>query len=94
MTEISLPGDTRPRLAAHVRLAFDKRRDRWMVQAPERVLVPDEIALEILRRCDGRSSLAQIIDGLAMEFDAPHDEIARDVTRLIDDLSARGILVR
>ena len=35
-----------PRLPRHIKLRFDKQRDRWVVLAPERVLVPDETALE------------------------------------------------
>jgi pyrroloquinoline quinone biosynthesis protein D len=85
--------EVRPRLAPHVRLSFDARRDRWVVQAPERLLVPDEIALEILQRCDGRP-LEEILDELARAFDAPREEIARDVTQLIEDLQRRGILVQ
>jgi pyrroloquinoline quinone biosynthesis protein D len=87
-----LDGDARPRLAPHVRLSFDARRDRWVVQAPERIFVPDEIALEILQRCDGRP-LAAIIDELAGAFDASREVIAKDVAALIADLGQRGILV-
>jgi pyrroloquinoline quinone biosynthesis protein D len=81
----------RPRFAPHVRLSFDARRSRWVVQAPERLLIPDEIALEVLRRCDGRS-VAEIIDDLVQAFDAPRETIAGDVGLLIADLERRGIL--
>ena len=83
----------RPRLAAGVRLGRDTRRDRWVLQAPERVLVLDEIAHEIIRRCDGRT-VGDIVDDLARTFEAPKDEIAADVLTLIDDLAGKGVLMR
>ena len=86
-------GTARPRLAPHVRLSFDARRQRWVVMAPERLLVPDETALEVLRRCTGDASLDDITADLAREFDAPQDEIARDVEALLRDLGDRGIIV-
>jgi pyrroloquinoline quinone biosynthesis protein D len=81
-----------PRLAPGVRLKLDTVRNCWVVLAPERVLIPEETALEILRRCDGQMSLSLIIDALAMEYDAPHDVIAEDVHRLIGELTDKGIL--
>jgi pyrroloquinoline quinone biosynthesis protein D len=42
-----LANDICPGLAPGVRLTFDKARDCWVVLAPERVLMPDETALEI-----------------------------------------------
>lgn len=81
------------RFAPHVRLSFDKRRDRWVVMAPERLFVPDEIAAEILRRCDGKASVGGIVDALASEFDAPRGEIAADVIALVEGLCEQGVLM-
>ncbi len=89
----SIQGTNRPNLAPHVRLIFDRRRDRWVVLAPERMLVPDEIALDILRRCTGDSAVDDIIDALASEFDAPRHEIAADVLELLRDLTEKGVVV-
>ena len=96
MTPASVPAAVdrlgeRPRLAAGVRLARDERRDRWVLQAPERVIVLDEIAYEIIRRCDGRT-VGAVVDELARSFEAKEDEIATDVLKLIDDLCGRGVL--
>jgi pyrroloquinoline quinone biosynthesis protein D len=82
-----------PRFAPHVRLSFDKRRDRWVVMAPERLFVPDEIAAEILKRCDGTASVAAIVDALAQEFDAPREEIEGDVIALVGGLCEQGVLM-
>ena len=81
-----------PQLAAGVRLKFDDVRGCWVILAPERVLMPDETALEVLRRCDGVASLAAIIDALAADYDAGRELIAEDVCRLVGELSDKGIL--
>ncbi len=89
----AMPETAVPRFAPHVRLSFDKRRDRWVVMAPERLFVPDEIAAEILQRCNGTTSIAGIIDALTAEFDAPREEIAADVLALVADLCGQGVLM-
>jgi pyrroloquinoline quinone biosynthesis protein D len=85
------PGDS-PRFAAGVRLSFDRARDRWVLLAPERVLAPDEIALAILRRCDGATTVSQMSAALAIEHAAGVDEVERDVLEMLDDLARKGLL--
>jgi pyrroloquinoline quinone biosynthesis protein D len=82
-----------PRFAPGVRLFEDKARDRWIVQAPERMFIPDETALEILRLVDGARGEAAIVKDLAQRFDAPFEVIAQDVRAMLEDLVARGVLV-
>ena len=82
-----------PRFAPGARLHHDRARDRWVVMAPERMFVPDEIALEILRLIDGTLDLDGIIDALGKKFDAPRDVIATDVRAMAEDLRARGVLL-
>jgi pyrroloquinoline quinone biosynthesis protein D len=89
---IALEEDAVPRLAPGVRLKFDQARDCWVVLAPERVVMPDETALEILRRCDGETQLGAIIDALAAEYEAPRETIAADVRELMGELTRNGIL--
>lgn len=43
---ISVSETCRPVLPRHARLKFDDTRQRWVILAPERVLAPDEIAVE------------------------------------------------
>jgi coenzyme PQQ biosynthesis protein PqqD len=81
-----------PRLAAGVKLRHDAARDRWTLLAPERVIVPDEIALEILRRVDGKASVGAICDDLAAKFSAPREVIATDVIALLASLAEKGFV--
>ncbi len=81
-----------PRFAPGVRLQEDKARGRWIVMAPERMFIPDEIALEILRLVDGARDEAAIVAALAEKFAAPAEVIAADVRMMLDDLIAKGAL--
>jgi pyrroloquinoline quinone biosynthesis protein D len=80
-----------PRLADHVTMRFDEHRDRWVILAPERVLMPDDIAVEILKRCEG-GTVAEIVDDLARAFDAPREDIAGDVIAMLQDLADKGVV--
>jgi len=72
-----------------VRLRYDDVRSEWTLLAPERILKPDGIALEILKRCDGSSTLDAIVDDLASTFSAQRDEVARDVREFLSGLAAK-----
>jgi pyrroloquinoline quinone biosynthesis protein D len=87
-----LSSEARPGLAPGVRLTFDKARDRWVVLAPERVLVPDETALEILQRCNGTKQLDTIVAELATVYSAEASEIENDVRDLLGSLIEKRIL--
>jgi pyrroloquinoline quinone biosynthesis protein D len=92
MTVPQLSGEARPGLAPGVRLTFDKARDQWVVLAPERVLVPDETALEILQRCNGTRQLTDIVDELATAYSADRNEIEHDVKELLVSLIEKRIV--
>ncbi|MDN3566524.1 pyrroloquinoline quinone biosynthesis peptide chaperone PqqD [Paeniroseomonas aquatica] len=85
-------GGSIPRLARGMRLREDKARGQWVVLGPERMFVPDEIALEILRLLDGARSVDALADDLAARFAAPRAEILADVLAMLDDLAARGVV--
>ena len=52
-----------------VRLKYDEARDRWVVLAPERVLMPDETALEVLQRLDGEKTVDALVGELVTAYD-------------------------
>jgi pyrroloquinoline quinone biosynthesis protein D len=84
--------DSVPALARGVRLRFDQARDAWVLLAPERVLMPDEIAVEILKRCDGKATVAAIVEDLARSFEADPAQVAGDVRAFVQDLADKGTL--
>jgi pyrroloquinoline quinone biosynthesis protein D len=80
------------KLAPHIVFRFDGTRQRWIMMAPERLMLPDEQAVEILKLVDGRASVDAIVDALAAKFNAPRGEIAGDVTEMLQDLADKGCL--
>ena len=91
MPDAPLP--ERPRLAPGVRLHFDRTRGAWVLLCPERVIEAEGPASEILKRCDGTRSVDAIIDELAAAFTADRAVIAADVTDMLKDMAAKGLLV-
>jgi pyrroloquinoline quinone biosynthesis protein D len=81
-----------PRLARGVRLQFIEPRGQWIVQAPERVLMPDEIAVAVLQRCDGATDVAGIAAALAEAYQAPLDVVTTDVVEMLQDLADKGVV--
>jgi pyrroloquinoline quinone biosynthesis protein D len=89
---ISVCEASRPVLPRHAKLRFDETRQRWVILAPERVLAPDEIAVEILQLCDGARNVAQMIDQLAAKYVADRAAIGADVIAMLQDLADKGFL--
>ena len=89
---ISVNEASRPVLPRHAKLRFDETRQRWVILAPERVLAPDEIAVEVLKLCDGVRSVEAMIDLLAEKYTADRDAISTDVMAMLQDLADKGFL--
>ena len=83
---------SRPVLPRHAKLKFDETRKVWVILAPERVLAPDEIAVEVLKLCDGQRRVAEMVDALAAKYAAPREAIATDVIAMLQDLADKGFL--
>jgi pyrroloquinoline quinone biosynthesis protein D len=80
------------RFAPHAKFRFDEVRQAWIVLAPERLLLPDEQAVEILRLIDGERTVDSIIDELARRYEAPREVIAGDVGAMLQDLVDKKVL--
>jgi pyrroloquinoline quinone biosynthesis protein D len=89
---ISVSEASHPVLPRHTRLKFDDTRKVWVILAPERVLAPDDIAVEVLKLCDGARSVADVVNQLAAKYAAPREAIAVDVIAMLQDLADKGFL--
>ena len=81
-----------PKFAAGTKLRYDQVRNAWVVLAPERLFLPDEQAVEILKLVNGERSLGAIVDDLAARFNAPRELIAGDVADMLRDLADKGAI--
>jgi pyrroloquinoline quinone biosynthesis protein D len=89
---ISVSETSRPVLPRHAKLKFDEVRQLWVINAPERVLAPDETAVEVLKLCDGARSVGEMADQLAAKYAAERDTILADVVVMLQDLADKGFL--
>jgi pyrroloquinoline quinone biosynthesis protein D len=76
-----------PSLPKHVRIQYDPVRQAFAVLSPEKVFWPNDISLDILRRCDGRSTVGHIIADLAADYDAEQEAVAADVIAFLQEWS-------
>lgn len=91
-TRTMIAKDSKPELPRHIKLRHDQGRGRWLILAPERVFEPDDISVEILKRCDGATSVDTIADVLAKEYNAPVQDILKDTISLLQELSDKGVV--
>ena len=83
---------TIPSFPAGVRLKLDETRKAWLLLAPERVLMLDEVAVEILRLVDGKTPVSAIADDLSVKFSAAREEVVGDIVEMLQDLHDRGLI--
>ena len=63
-----------------------------MLLAPERVFKADAIAAEIIKRCTGEVTFAELIDELAKRYAAPRERVLADVGALLRGLADKRLL--
>ena len=66
-------GADRPRLAPHVRLAYDQARQRHVLLTPETVTLLNGTGAAILELCDGVRTVADILAELRGRYDRVAD---------------------
>jgi pyrroloquinoline quinone biosynthesis protein D len=89
---LSVEGEAVVHFAPHTRFRFDEVRQAWIVLAPERLMLPDEQAVEILQLIDGERAVDGVIEELVRRYDAPRNVIASDVIKMLQDLVDKKVL--
>jgi pyrroloquinoline quinone biosynthesis protein D len=84
--------DAKPKLPRGVRLTHNEAQGGWVLLAPERVFKADAVAAEIVKRCTGEATVAEIVDDLAKTFNAPRDRIETDVTAMLTGLVDKRLM--
>lgn len=89
-TTLALTGT--PKLVRGVRLRHDEARGQWVLLAPERVLNPDPVAVEILKRVDGVKTIEEIVDELIAAFSVDRERVEIDVDAFLKGLVEKGMV--
>ena len=84
--------EPRIRLSRRARVHYDRHSGQTMLLYPERGLVLNESARQILERCDGTRTLEALIDDLTNSSGGARDVIDRDVRTLLEDLRRRSLI--
>jgi len=89
---ILIDAEARPRLPRGVRLTHSEAQGGWILLAPERIFKADAIAAEIIKRCTGEVTFAELVDDLANRYTAPREKIRKDVASLLRGLADKKLL--
>ena len=93
MSEPVMIGETSvPPFPRGVRLKHDEVRTQWVILAPERMFVLDDIGLAIMQGVDGEATVSGIVDDLAEKFQAPREQILGDVIEMLQGFADKGVL--
>jgi pyrroloquinoline quinone biosynthesis protein D len=85
-----------PAFPRGVKFRFNNAKQQWVILAPERLLEPDETAVEVLKLVDGARTVGEVIDALMgmITIDPPPREVvATDVVAMLQDLADKAFLV-
>jgi len=84
---------SRPALAAGVRLQTNATTGESVLLYPEGLMNLNPTAFEVVSRCDGKLSVAEIVAALAAEYDADADTLRGDVVESLTELRARKLVL-
>ncbi|HWB60185.1 MAG TPA: pyrroloquinoline quinone biosynthesis peptide chaperone PqqD [Chthoniobacteraceae bacterium] len=93
MQNTDIDPQARPSLAPSARLQTDPVDNTPVLLYPEGVLRLNETAREILSRCDGRATVAEIIAALEKEYDAGPDALRADVIECLAQFQGRQLVI-
>lgn len=83
---------SRPRLAPKARLRYDRKSERYMLLYPERGLVLNATAADVLQRCDGERTVGAIVEELAQKYGHEPPAVEREVMTFLETMADRGLV--
>ena len=81
---------SKPQLARKCRLRYDEVREADLLLLPERVVKLNATGAAILRLCDGRRSIQDIVQELEARY--KQTGLESDITEFLENASAQGWL--
>lgn len=85
--------DARPKIASKARLRWDAKDQKHVLLSPERGLVLNASAAQIVELCDGTRTIGAIVDALIATHPAAiRADVARDVDELLAMLRSRALV--
>lgn len=93
MGQTDLVLSSRPRLASKARLRWDRREGRYLLLYPERGLLLNATAAEIVQRCTGEHTVDAIVNHLLEKYPGKaRSEVEGEVMAFLTQIRSRGLL--
>jgi coenzyme PQQ biosynthesis protein PqqD len=84
---------TRPRLATKARLRWDRKAERYMLLYPERGLVLNPTAADVVQLCTGELTVEAIVERLAEKYASqPREALELEIVTFLGRLAERGLV--
>lgn len=84
--------NSRLRLAAKARLRYDRKTERYLLLYPEKGLVLNPTAADVVQLCTGTHTVGAIVEQLATKYGQDAPTVEREVTNLLVALTERGLV--
>jgi len=85
--------ESRPTLAAKARLRWDRQTSRYLLLYPERGLVLNPTAADVVQLCTGEHTVGAIVDRLAAKYTPqPREDVEREVFAFLGQMAERGLI--
>ena len=83
---------SRPRLAPKARLRFDRKTERYMLLYPEKGMVLNPTAADVLQLCTGEHTVTAIVERLAAKYDQDIGQVEGEVLQFLSTMAERGLV--
>ena len=88
-----ITAETRPTLAAKARLRWDRQASRYMLLYPERGLVLNPTAADVVQLCTGEHTVETIVEKLAQTYTTQTREaLEQEIVSFLGRLAERGLV--
>jgi len=89
----TITADSRPIVAAKARLRWDRQTSRHLLLYPERGLILNPTAADVIQLCTGEHTVGTIIDRLAVKYaPQPRETVEREVLAFLASMADRGLI--
>jgi coenzyme PQQ biosynthesis protein PqqD len=89
----AITSETRPTLAAKARLRWDRQTSRYLLLYPERGLVLNPTAADVVQLCTGEHTVDAIVEKLAEKYTSqPREALEREIVTFLGRLAERGLV--
>ena len=89
----TITSESRPTLAAKARLRWDRQTSRYLLLYPERGLVLNPTAADVVQLCTGEHTVGAIVDRLAAKYASqPREDVEREILAFLAQMAERGLI--